>query len=83
MSEHVTQAARLRADLLSRHGHDGAFPAPARLRALELDLPGRKTEYLHAVAEAALDGLLDGGSLRDLTPEAAVAQVLQVKGLIP
>jgi len=79
----ITQAARLRDDLIGRHGRDGAFPAPARLRALDLDLPGRKTEYLQAVAEAALDGLLDGGRLRSLTAEAAVAQVLQVKGLGP
>ena len=46
-------------DLVRRHGDDGAFPAPAALRALDLDLPGRKAEYLHAVAEAALDGRLD------------------------
>ena len=31
---------------------DGAFPAPERLRALDLDLPGRKTEYLRAVDPA-------------------------------
>jgi DNA-3-methyladenine glycosylase II len=51
----ITQAARLRDDLVARHGDDGAFPTPQVLRTLDLDLPGRKTEYLHAVAEAALD----------------------------
>jgi len=50
----IVQAARLRGDLVDRHGDDGAFPAPRVLRALDLDLPGRKTEYLHAVADAAL-----------------------------
>jgi len=49
----VVQAARLRDDLVDRHGSNGAFPAPQVLRALTLDLPGRKTEYLHAVADAA------------------------------
>jgi DNA-3-methyladenine glycosylase II len=34
------------------------------LRTLDLDLPGRKTEYLRAVADAALEGRLDGGSAR-------------------
>ena len=79
----IPQAARLRTGLITRHGDHGAFPAPARLRALELDLPGRKAEYLHAVAEAALDGLLDGGALRSLDPDAAIARVRQVKGLGP
>jgi DNA-3-methyladenine glycosylase II len=32
-------------------------PAPLTVRGLDLDLPCRKKEYLHAVAEAALDGL--------------------------
>ncbi|MEV4638169.1 hypothetical protein AB0J80_12540 [Actinoplanes sp. NPDC049548] len=79
----IPLAARLRADLIERHGDAGAFPAPARLRGLDLDLPGRKTEYLHAVADAALDGLLDGTRLRALDSQAAVAEVLQVKGLGP
>ncbi len=65
----ITQAAKLRTELIAEHGEDGAFPAPETLRSLELDLPGRKAEYLQAVAEAALDGQLDGVGLRALSPE--------------
>ena len=79
----IDQAARLRAGLVDRHGDEGAFPAPALLRTLELDLPGRKTEYLRAVANAALDGLLDGPTLRSVPPEQALAGVQQVLGLGP
>ena len=79
----IAQAAVLRLDLIAEHGDGGAFPAPAVLRALDLDLPGRKAEYLHAVADAALDGLLDVVSLRALDPVEAVARVQQVKGLGP
>jgi len=50
----ISQAARLRAELIARHGQDGAFPPPRTLARAGLDLPGRKTEYLRAVAEAAL-----------------------------
>ena len=76
-------AAGLRDTLVRRHGDDGAFPAPAALRTLDLDLPGRKAEYLHAVAEAALDGRLDGAALRAVEPEEAVATVRKIKGLGP
>jgi DNA-3-methyladenine glycosylase II len=76
----ITQAARLRDELVRRHG---SFPPPGALRTMELDLPGRKAEYLRTVAEAALDGLLDGAALRDLDPEAAVERVRGVKGLGP
>jgi DNA-3-methyladenine glycosylase II len=79
----IVQAARLRADLVARLGDGGAFPAPAVLRTLDLDLPGRKLEYLHAVAEAALDGVLDGARLRALDPADAVAAVQQVRGIGP
>jgi len=81
----IVQAARLRDDLVHRHGEDGAFPFPAPLvlRDLELDLPGRKAEYLHAVAEAALEGRLDGAALRSVDPEQAVRVVQEVKGLGP
>ena len=79
----IAQAARLRAELIARHGEDGAFPAPRTLLRAGLDLPGRKSEYLGAVAEAALDGLLDGAALRALDPGQAIQRVQQVKGLGP
>lgn len=79
----IVQAARLSADLVREHGDDGAFPPPQRLRTLELDLPGRKSEYLRSVADAALDGRLDGPTLREVDPAEAVSRVAQIKGLGP
>ena len=79
----IVQAARLRAELIARYGEGGAFPSPQTLRSSDLDLPGRKGEYLRAVAEAALDGLLDGATLRAVDPGLAVQRVQQVKGLGP
>lgn len=79
----IEQAARLRDDLVDRYGDDGAFPAPAVLRTLDLDLPGRKAEYLRAVAEAASEGLLDSAGLRAMEPAEAVAAVQQVRGIGP
>ncbi|MDN5764700.1 MAG: hypothetical protein L0H96_03895 [Humibacillus sp.] len=79
----IVQAARLRADLVREHGDDGAFLPPQRLRTLELDLPGRKSEYLRSVADAALDGRLDGPTLRHVDPAEAVSRVAQIKGLGP
>jgi len=77
----ITQAARLRDDLIARHGDDGAFPTPTQLRTLDLDLPGRKVEYLRAVAEAALERRLDGATLRSMEPEQAAALVQQSRVL--
>jgi DNA-3-methyladenine glycosylase II len=79
----IVQAARLRAELIARHGEEGAFPSPRTLARAHLDLPGRKSEYLRAVAEAAVDGLLDGAALRALDPAQAVQRVQQVNGLGP
>lgn len=79
----IVQAAKLRDDIVHNHGEDGAFPAPARLRTLDLDLPGRKSEYLRAVAESALEGRLDGAALRAMPADAAMAQVRETKGLGP
>lgn len=79
----IVQAAKLRDDIVHNHGENGAFPAPARLRTLDLDLPGRKSEYLRAVAESALEGRLDGAALRAMPADAAMAQVRETKGLGP
>ncbi len=79
----IVQAAALRDGLIRDHGDGGAFPAPALLRDLDLDLPGRKAEYLHAVAEAALDGLLDGATIRSADPRACVEKLQQIKGIGP
>ena len=79
----IEQAGRLRDDLVAAHGDGGAFPTPERLRSVELDLPGRKNEYLHAVADAALEGRFDGAALRAMPAAEAMAQVQQVKGLGP
>jgi DNA-3-methyladenine glycosylase II len=79
----IPQAAVLRKMLIDRHGEDGAFPAPIVLRGLELDLPGRKAEYLEAVATAALDGVLDGTRLRSVSAAEAMQEVAEVKGLGP
>jgi DNA-3-methyladenine glycosylase II len=79
----VVQAARIRADIIDRHGDRGAFPSPNKLLTLDLDLPGRKGEYLHAVAAAALDGQLDGAALRSMEPAQAVQAVQGVNGLGP
>ncbi|MGW7613031.1 DNA-3-methyladenine glycosylase family protein [Streptomyces sp. NPDC054766] len=77
----MSAARGMRDDLISRYGTGGAFPAPEALRRLDAELPWRKTEYLHAVAQAALDGVLDGAQLRSLEPQDAMRQVQQVKGL--
>ncbi len=83
----VPEAARLRRELIATHGVDGAFPAPADLiRALEtggLVLPGRKAEYLVAVAHAALDGVLHGPHLRALPEDEARSQLLAITGVGP
>ena len=54
---------------------DGGLRDAATLARLDLDLPGRKGAYLRAVAEAALDGLLDGAALRAVDPGQAVQRV--------
>jgi DNA-3-methyladenine glycosylase II len=79
----IVQAARLRAEIIDRHGDRGAFPSPKKLLRLDLDLPGRKGEYLHAVARAALDGQLDCAALRSMEPAQAVQAVQEVNGLGP
>ncbi len=79
----IPEAARLRKQITDRYGDDGAFPTPTRLAALDLDLPGRKTEYLHAVAAAALDGRLDTATLRAMPADSAIESVRTITGIGP
>lgn len=79
----IRQAAKTAAAIRDRHGDRGAFPSPAVLRALDLDLPGRGAEYLHSVAEAALAGELGGAQLRGLDSETALRRVQAIRGLGP
>jgi 3-methyladenine DNA glycosylase/8-oxoguanine DNA glycosylase len=89
----ILQAARLKQQITDRFGEavtiDGqtlrAFPAPHRLLKLEQipGVPQVKLGRLHAVAKAALDGLLDGERIRAQAPEAAIEQVQQISGIGP
>ncbi|AZG47201.1 DNA-3-methyladenine glycosylase family protein [Gordonia insulae] len=79
----MAQAAALRQRITDSHGDDGAFPTPERLATLDLELPGRKAEYLHAVADAALDGRLDTARLRAMAPEDAIESVQSITGIGP
>jgi len=62
-----------------------AFPTPQKL--LEITefqgLNDVKIERLHAVAQAALDGLLDGNYLRSLSEEEALAKLEELPGIGP
>jgi DNA-3-methyladenine glycosylase II len=62
-----------------------AFPAPARL--LEVgewkSVPERKVEWLHALAEAALAGRLDGAHLRVGDEETRLAELRELPGIGP
>jgi 3-methyladenine DNA glycosylase/8-oxoguanine DNA glycosylase len=62
-----------------------AFPAPARLRdvADDLPVPQVKRGRLRALAEAALDGRLDGDRLRSLPVGQALAAVRELPGMGP
>lgn len=60
-----------------------ATTAPSRLRPVDLDLPGRQAEYLRAVADAALEGRLNGADLRAMPADDAMSQVQKILGLSP
>ncbi|KJC63056.1 DNA-3-methyladenine glycosylase family protein [Agreia bicolorata] len=79
----MRQAAATKTRITKQLGDDGAFPSPEALLGATLELPGRKAEYLRAVAEAALDGRLSGSYLRSLDPTGALAQVQSILGLGP
>jgi DNA-3-methyladenine glycosylase II len=87
----ITQAALLKArmaaqlgEVVELHGDTlAAFPAPARLAALDgfQGLSDRKVAWLHAVAAAALDGRLDAQRLRSLPREQALAELQALPGI--
>jgi 3-methyladenine DNA glycosylase/8-oxoguanine DNA glycosylase len=89
----ITQAARVKQRLAEQLGvgveMEGrqlrAFPAPQVLhRARWLDgVPERKLSWLRAIAEAAIEGLLDGDRLRSLQPSQALAQLRDLPGIGP
>ena len=62
-----------------------AFPLPGRLLDAEPGpgLPEEKVARLHGVARAAIDGALDPEWLRALEPDAALAQLLMLRGIGP
>lgn len=77
MSEELGEAVEIHGDLLH------AFPSSARLLELTTfrGLFGRKVEYLHGLAVAALDGRLDAERLRRLPPAEALAELKGIPGI--
>lgn len=62
-----------------------AFPTPGALLAVKefAAIPGDKLERLHGVAEAALAGRLSAAHLLELGPDAAMAELQEIKGIGP
>lgn len=90
---HRTQATAVRRRLSAAHGRvfrlpSGdleAFPLPAALLGVEL-FPGLepvRIERLHAMARAALDGLLDPARLLAMTTADALADLQRLSGIGP
>ncbi len=90
---HRTQATAVRRRLSQTHGRTfalpngdvEAFPTPAELLAVE-SFPGleqQRIDRLHAIARAALDGLLEPRRLLEMTPEAALAHLQELPGIGP
>ena len=89
----ITQAAAVVAGIRARWGQTAevagrpvaAFPPAEVLREVagELPVPDVKQERLRGLAEAALDGRLDGARLRAMSAEEAVADVSLLAGIGP
>jgi DNA-3-methyladenine glycosylase II len=89
----IVQAARIKHRLAEQHGTgielDGrrlcAFPAPhvlKRLRSFD-GIAERKLPWLRAIAEAAIEGELDGARLRSLEPSRALGELRGLPGIGP
>lgn len=90
---HHTQAAAIRTRLAQAEGRVlevggepvAAFPTPRQLLTVE-GFPGLepvRIDRLHAVARAALDGLLDAGRLAALDADQALEEVQRLPGIGP
>ena len=89
----MTQAASVKQRLAERHGQRlevhgrelCAFPAPGVLRDLERvdGVPERKLEWLRGIADAALDGSLEGARLREVDRGPALAALQALPGIGP
>jgi DNA-3-methyladenine glycosylase II len=87
------QMALVRQRLSEAHGAvfdlDGAqlaaFPTPGQLLGVASfpGIPHDKMQRLHGVADAALEGRLDVGLLKEQGPEHAMAEVQSIKGIGP
>jgi DNA-3-methyladenine glycosylase II len=62
-----------------------ALPTPRRLLAMDAfpSVPEDRIERLHDVAQAAIDGRLDVAHLNALDPDAAMAELQELKGIGP
>ncbi|MFG1945306.1 DNA-3-methyladenine glycosylase family protein [Nonomuraea sp. NPDC048826] len=85
-------ASRIKQRIAERHGArveiDGrafpVFPPPVTLlEAGGLGVPAQKEEWIHALARAALDGVLTTEHLRSLSPEEALAELRALPGVGP
>ncbi len=89
----IVQAASIRTRIARTHGVTvdvggvpvPTFPSPQRLLGLDtvVGLPAFKTERLHAVARAALDGDLDAAHLRSMEPGQALQRLCRIPGIGP
>jgi DNA-3-methyladenine glycosylase II len=90
---HRTQATAVRRRLSQSYGRTftlpsgdvEAFPTPAELLGVD-SFPGlepQRIDRLHAIARAALEGLLEPSRLLALAPEAAMASLLELPGIGP
>lgn len=87
------QAARVKAEVSEAHGDivnaDGealrTLPPPRALLSIGTTrgLSAEKIERLHAVAQAAIDGVLDAERLRAMGYEAALRTLQEIRGIGP
>jgi len=89
----AVQMAEVRRQMSEEHGAAfdlagkrlAAFPTPRQMLDV-VEVPGlsaEKVTRLHAVARAAQDGQLDAERLREMTPEAAMADLRSIPGIGP